>query len=668
MNTPAPSLQNQESPRLFGSLLFRQVIAFLFNMSVPLALFWFAEYNGRRALDLEISKERIIQQGRFVEETFRGKVLSPMQRDLKLLAENPTVDEIFLASDSVRLLKLSDLEKLFQRTVAEVPNAASLSFINSTGQEEALVEDGHRSKNYRDLFSTAPKDEPLWHQHASRLFERLRGTAPLTIDAEGPFQLPDGSVYLIVGISRIDSVASFGGMIQLTYRLNTVLSDLASVAFREVPTVWVFDEEGNVYLGPPQDKPQVDPRKLLANLDADTITTTENATMYHCRLQLANREPFIAVISAPIEVYQENVRATGQRFLLILLLSAAISFVVALVSSRVLVQPISKLSKATQEIAQGNLSLDIIKDESGLRAPSEIELLRDNFASLVTKLRQIPEGLSQALTEMNRSMDVLGRSVHQQYQSLEAQASSLNEVGAVTHQIEQVSKLTDEKMQTVLVVTEKVDTLSARGQEAVNESLTGVESIRKQVDAIHTQISSLAAGTAKAGEIIETVKDLADQTNILALNAAIQAAKAGESARGFDVVAREMRSLANQSIKSAVRIRDILLETQDSIRATVELTKQGAREIEKSVEQIRESGLSLREMTGITQQSSTAARQIVAASSQQGAGIRQIYQGVRELNDSMQKALSAVKNTETSVEELRGANKRATEIVSSFKL
>ena len=252
--------------------------------------------------------------------------------------------------------------------------------------------------------------------------------------------------------------------------------------------------------------------------------------------------------------------------------------------------------------------------------------------------------------------------------STEEVSASAQQTSATTQEIKQTSGLAAAKAKTVFQIAEKAEEFSTAGQSAIEGSIKGLQDIRTQVDAIVARIGSLSEQTLQVGEIIESVKDLADQSNVLALNAGIEAAKAGEFGKGFAVVAREMRSLADQSIQSTARIRDILSEIRAAIRATVAITDEGSRNMEQSMEQIRVSGENLREMTAIIQESSKSAQQIAASVSQQNAGIEQISAALHGLNGAMEETVRGIRMAEKSVEDLKKTSGRISEIVNAFRV
>src|SRR5262249_22617799 len=157
------------------------------------------------------------------------------------------------------------------------------------------------------------------------------------------------------------------------------------------------------------------------------------------------------------------------------------------------------------------------------------------------------------------------------------QASAINETSSTASEIAQTSQQATEYATSVIKITEKSEDLSRDGQKVVSESVAGMEKLGEQVRAIAASITDLSERTLQIGDIIATVKDVAEQSNLLALNASIEAAKAGEHGRGFAVVAMEMRNLAEQSKLAAGQVRAILSEVQKGTRVAVAATEEGSR-------------------------------------------------------------------------------------------
>lgn len=327
-------------------------------------------------------------------------------------------------------------------------------------------------------------------------------------------------------------------------------------------------------------------------------------------------------------------------------------------------RPIGLLTRVTEEIvAKGDL-----RQEIGIRSNDEVGRLARSFEGLVTKLRAVPLTLKDSVRDLERAVGALDDVTRNQMNIVQRQASGLAEASATTQEIKQTSSLAATKAEAVGTIAKKAEEFSGAGQEAVEASIAGIREIQAQIEGIVQKIVDLSERTLQVGEIIETVKDLADQSNVLALNAAIEAAKAGEFGKGFAVVAREIRTLADQSIQSTGRIREILGEIQSAIRSTVAITEEGKRRMDQSMDQIRSSGESIREMSLIVRESSQAARQIAASVNQQNAGITQISAAIGALNSAMDETAVGIRASETAAVNLRDLSGRISGVVESFRV
>ena len=167
------------------------------------------------------------------------------------------------------------------------------------------------------------------------------------------------------------------------------------------------------------------------------------------------------------------------------------------------------------------------------------------------------------------------------------------------------------------------------------------------------QIRSLDQRTRQIASITTTVKDLADQSNMLALNAAIEAVRSGEHGKGFGVVAREIRTLADQSIRATNNVRSILQDISGAIRTTVSMTEKGSEKVESSLVQVREFGNNIRDLSGIVRENAASVRQITAAVTQQNTGITQIFQAVNDLSRLMDQTMVQLRTSDEALDLVR---------------
>jgi methyl-accepting chemotaxis protein len=340
-----------------------------------------------------------------------------------------------------------------------------------------------------------------------------------------------------------------------------------------------------------------------------------------------------------------------------------VALVVAIAAFSV-IRPVRELTHLTRLIvSEGDL-----RHEIRIGSSDEIGELAGAFAAMVGRLREALNNLLQSNTSLGTLMAELNRSASEQTQNATRQAAALQQTQVTAQEIRQTSQLAAEKAERVLKDAERADQVTRVGEEAVASSVAGLTGIREQVGQIAARIDELNSCTQQIAGITSTVKDLADQSNMLALNAAIEAVRSGEHGKGFSVVAREIRALADQSIGATQQVRKVLDEIGDSIRTVVSITQAGAQKIESGLEQVRASGANLSQLSEIVRENSSSARQIAAAVSQQNAGIAQIFSAMSDLSRMMTETMASVEATSNAAGELQSVSSSAAEIVRGYRV
>jgi methyl-accepting chemotaxis protein len=329
-----------------------------------------------------------------------------------------------------------------------------------------------------------------------------------------------------------------------------------------------------------------------------------------------------------------------------------------------MVRPLDALGAAVERIVQdGDLTQRI-----EISRQDEIGRLGSAFSQLVAKLREVPQSLRESVEALSVEVARLDKATQDQNERVSRQAAALQQAHVTAQQIRQTSLMAAEKANSVLGAAQRADEVGQAGEDAVARSLGELEQILRHVEAITKTMNELGESTSRIAGIAGLVKDLADQSNMLALNAAIEAVRSGEHGRGFSVVAREIRSLADQSIQATQRVQ----ENIDAIRANaaraVTITEEGSRGIAANLTRVRGSGDSLRELGTIAKSNARAVREIAAAVGQQNAGIDQVFSAVRDLSSSMTDLVQLIEQSAASLREVGSVSARIGGIVNKFRV
>jgi methyl-accepting chemotaxis protein len=258
--------------------------------------------------------------------------------------------------------------------------------------------------------------------------------------------------------------------------------------------------------------------------------------------------------------------------------------------------------------------------------------------------------------------EILAATTQQASGAAETSAAVAQTVTTVD-EVAQTAEQAAERARSVAESAQRASDIGKAGREAVEASTVSMAAVKDQVESIAESIVALAEQAQAIGEIIATVNDIAEQTNLLALNAAVEAARAGEHGRGFAVVASEVKSLSEQSKKATIQVRQILGEIQRATSAAVLTTEQGTKQVTATSKQVVEAGETIRSLAAAIAQASQASAQIVASAGQQSAGMGQIRQAMLNIRQATQQNLASTSQAERAAQDLNALGAKLVALV-----
>ncbi|WP_370643889.1 methyl-accepting chemotaxis protein [Myxococcus sp. RHSTA-1-4] len=335
---------------------------------------------------------------------------------------------------------------------------------------------------------------------------------------------------------------------------------------------------------------------------------------------------------------------------------------------RRLTSPLRQLTAATARmVAEGDFR-GALEAGSALRSQDEIGQLAATFSELVFQLRSTLMALRHSAEQLESASTQLTESASVQNEAVSQQAVALHETQLAAQQLQEASRAAAKRVEAIQREAERASAFGQAGEAAVSGSVGGLTHIRSHVEQIGRTISELHHRTRQVGDITRTVKDLADQSNVLALNASIEAARSGDAGRSFAVVAREMRSLADQSAGATTRVQSILGDISRAISDVVRTSEGGAREVEGGLEQVRAAGESLRSLAAIIQTNGQTVRAISDAVSQQDAGIAELFAALSSMADLADQIVDRMAASDQAAIQLSTASQELISIVDRYRL
>jgi methyl-accepting chemotaxis protein len=264
----------------------------------------------------------------------------------------------------------------------------------------------------------------------------------------------------------------------------------------------------------------------------------------------------------------------------------------------------------------------------------------DSLAAIATRMGVTVDGLVRATQAIN---EVTTNQSH----SAEEQASMIGSTNDMLDKFIEFSEQISQQARTITQSAQQAAEISENGQHALEQSLHSMGDIREQVQAIGATIVTLAKLTRRIDEIISSVSEIATQSNLLALNASIEAARAGTHGRGFSVVADEVRSLAQQSTQSAGQVRHILSEIQNAMKETVRATQTGLDNVEAGVVRTREANEVIVKLAASVRESRDAMGNIYQVIRTQAEGMEEIAIKMDRIQRINHDSLASTRTVET---------------------
>lgn len=320
-----------------------------------------------------------------------------------------------------------------------------------------------------------------------------------------------------------------------------------------------------------------------------------------------------------------------------------------------------EIAALSKQVSEGDLTAVVTP-------VSDHDLLRHSFASMLASLRKLNEEVRDGVNILTSSASEILASTSQIATGMSETATSVTETTATVEEIKQTALLSAKKSRNVSENAQKSALVADQGYATVYETMEGINHIKELMETVAESVVLLSEQTQAIGEIITVVNDLAQQSNLLAVNAAIEASKAGEHGKGFAVVAQEIKSLADQSKQATEQVRKILGDIQKATGKSVLAAEQVSKAVEDGVKQTSESGEAIRNLAESISQAAQAAEQIAVSSQQQLAGMEQVAIAMENIKQATQQNVLGTKQAEQAAHSLSEFGKKLIEIVSRFKV
>lgn len=324
---------------------------------------------------------------------------------------------------------------------------------------------------------------------------------------------------------------------------------------------------------------------------------------------------------------------------------------------------VTSLATVSQKLASGDLTSSL-----HLNCRDEFQVVEKSFNGMIDqwrgameKLKAITDRLAAASTELSATSDEAARGSSKQKEQAEQAATAMEQMSATVVEVAENSNRAAEAARTTAAE-------ARAGSQVVNEAVTAMNMIAQRVQDLSNTIGALGVSSDQIGEIVSVINDIADQTNLLALNAAIEAARAGEQGRGFAVVADEVRKLAERTVKATKEISGMIKRIQSDTSGAVRSMEEWTGLVGGGVEKVRRTGQVLEQILGKADDVGARVTQIATATTEQSSATDQVTSSITSIAEIAKQTSSGAVESARAAQDLSQLASEIEKIVEGFRI
>jgi methyl-accepting chemotaxis protein len=329
------------------------------------------------------------------------------------------------------------------------------------------------------------------------------------------------------------------------------------------------------------------------------------------------------------------------------------------------IPPLQKLRRSIGELnaGEGDLTraLPVDGNDEVSHIVTEFNQFMGTFRTLVNSLNEFMSELGSVTEKIVNIADSTSKELNQQQAETEQVATAVNEMSSTVQEVANSAAGTAE-------ATQQAHIEASNGRNVVAETMSAIDALAEEVKKASGVMERLEMDSEGIGTVLDVIRDIADQTNLLALNAAIEAARAGEQGRGFAVVADEVRTLASRTQQSTQEIQQMIERLQSAAREAVQVMEQGSEQAENSVMQAAKAGESLDAITDAVGTISDMSSQIASAAEEQSATSEEISRNVESIRGRGEETTRGAEEAAACTESLATLTDRLRGLIGNYKV
>lgn len=419
--------------------------------------------------------------------------------------------------------------------------------------------------------------------------------------------------------------------------------------------------------------PYLEVQRDVLKLSADPKTKGEAATLLHSQLEVAYGK-LQRAIEAEVNSNKTSSEEAGERIQEAvskaqtgLLVGLIAGFVLALGAGYLLVRaiagPLVRLVAAIEPMRSGDFSRKITLVNGG-----EFSVLADGLNLVANSLQEMIRRVQKSGLQVNTSATEIAATAQQQLSTASQIAATTSEIGATSKEISTTSKELVQTIKEIAGVAEETALLAGSGHTGLNRMKATMQQVTEASAAINARLGALSEKAGNIGTVVTTITKVADQTNLLSLNAAIEAEKAGDYGRGFAVVAAEIRRLADQTALATGDIEQMVKEMQSAVAAGVMGMDKFSEEVRRGGEVVHQVSEELSQIIRHVQALTPDFETVSEGMQSQSEGAQQISDALSQLSESSKQTVESLRQSNSAIEQLNDAARGLQDGVARFTL
>ncbi|MDQ7986732.1 methyl-accepting chemotaxis protein [Pseudomonas sp. G34] len=399
-----------------------------------------------------------------------------------------------------------------------------------------------------------------------------------------------------------------------------------------------------------------DAERLVNGPLVDLADDLENAV-----IQIANFNNAGAKQST--DVSQTTFNSAVTMVIVTLAISLAITIVLALLLTRSIVRPLGEALNVADVIASGDLTqrIQVSGSDEPARLMSALQTMQKNLHGAIQSIADSSSQLASASEELHAVTEDSTRGLHQQNNEIEQAATAVNQMTAAVEEVARNAVSTSQ-------ASRESNNTALRGREQVRETVESISQLTRDVTDTSGEVEKLAEQIHEISKVLDVIRSIADQTNLLALNAAIEAARAGEAGRGFAVVADEVRALAHRTQQSTQEIEGMIGGIQSGTEKTVTAMQNSNQRARSTLEVAKAAGQALEQITEAIAMINERNQVIASASEEQAQVAREVDRNLVNIRDLSMQTSAGANQTSSSSQELSRLAVDLNALVTRFKI